>query len=141
MKKLVIAALFLVPSVAKADVIQTTLLDHVTTVTQFKSGETKLALLDSIIRVGKYNDKSIFDVQAGFSGETAPDSTEPTGANLLIGGLLKASTFASGLAKFPEHWEFLNSLEYGPYIQYDFREDVWVGGFQAGLAFSLQPVQ
>ena len=53
-----------------SDQIKTTLTEHVVTVTQFKSRETRLAALDSVILIGNVGGKSVLDLQAGFSGTT-----------------------------------------------------------------------
>lgn len=141
MKKMImLVAVLLMGASAKAeDVIKTTLLDHVTTVTMFKSGESNLALMDSVVLLGSVDGKSIFDLQAGFSGETQPASDEPTGASLLVGGFFKVSSLLNTKAKFPAHWEFLRSLEHGVSYVYDFREKRDFVAYQVGLAFSLNP--
>lgn len=122
-----------------ADLVQMTLLDHVSPVTQFKNGETKIALVDSIVRIGSYKGKSILDLQAGFNGETKPDAGEVSGVSLLGGGFLKVSSLVGSVVKYPEHWQFLKALEHGPSLFYDFREKTWQASYQVGLAFSLQP--
>lgn len=141
MKKMLFVVLMLVCGQAKAeDIITSTLLDHVMTVTQFKNAETKLALVDSIVQVGSLKGKSIFDLQAGFNSETKPDANDPSGINWIAGGFLKFSTLMSGNVKYPEHWKFLNSLEHGPTLMYDFREKEWFGSYQLGLSFKLSPL-
>lgn len=121
------------------DIITTTLLDHVMAVTQFKSGETKLALTDSVVQVGKINGQSIFDLQAGFNGESKPQSGEVTGMNLILGGFFKVSCFTKDKVKFPPHWKFLNSIEHGIAYFYDTREKKDFVCYQVGLAFGLNP--
>lgn len=121
------------------NLIESTLLNHVMTVTQFQNGKTKLALMDSVIQIGKYKNRSIFDLQAGFNGNTRPQSGEPNSANLVLGGFLKVSPFLAELVIFPEHWKFLSSLEHGFALNYDTREQVWRGSYQVGLAFTLNP--
>lgn len=141
-KALVVVVALLFASVAKAEnLIVSTLLDHVGLITQFKSGETKLALVDSVVRIGNTKGKSILDLQLGFNGETKPEAGEVSGANLLAGGFLKISSLIGSKVNFPEHWSFLRSLEYGPAVSYDFREEKTFFSFQAGLAFSLSPKQ
>lgn len=143
MKKLLIAValLFLAVKSQAADQIVTTLLDHVTVCTQFSSGETKLALLDSVIQVGKINGRSILDLQAGFSGDTAPDPEEPSGANFLVGAFFKVSSLIGDRLNLPEHWRFLNSIEHGPSFSYDLREKDTYISYQVGLAFTLYPIR
>lgn len=141
MKKalMLLAVLMLSVSVKAEDLIKTTLLDHVTTVTMFKSGESNLALMDSVILLGSVDGKSLFDIQAGFSGETRPEEGEPTGASLLAGGFFKVSSLINAKAKFPAHWEFLRSLEHGVSYVYDFRQKRDFVAYQVGLAFGLNP--
>lgn len=140
LKEIVVAAgLVLCAAVAHADMVAATLIDHVAPVTQFKSGETKLAVVDSVIQVGSVNGKSLFDLQAGFSGETAPQSGEVTGANFIVGGFFKVSSLLNGHVKFPAHWDFLKAVEHGVAYTYDLREKRDYVSYQVGLAFSLQP--
>lgn len=141
MKKYILAGAILLSGVCHAVEmpIVSTLVDHVTTVTQFRSGETHLALMDSVVQIGKVNGGSILDLQAGFSGDVKPDASEPRGMNFLGGGFLKVSSLLKGKINFPSHWTFLNSIEHGAVVIYDFRDKVWRGGYQVGLAFSLNP--
>lgn len=143
MKKLVMfLGLFLVSQSVKAEgLVEATLLDHVSTVTQFKSGETKLALVDSVVLIGQSNGNSILDLQLGFNAETKPASGEVSGANFIAGGFLKVSSFLKDKINFPPHWEFLRSLEHGATYSYDFREKEWFGSYQVGLAFKVSPKQ
>lgn len=138
MRKMILALLLLCSaSVAKSadNLIRTTLLDHVTTVTQFRSGETRLAMMDSVILIGDIGGKSVLDIQVGFNGATKPEESEVTAANILASGWLK---IRQSIRYAPE-WEFLNAVEHGPYIAYDFRRDGWYGGYQIGLPFDLNP--
>lgn len=139
MKKMLFVAVMLMAGIAKADMVSLTLLEHVMPVTQFRSGETRIALVDSIVQIGSYNGKSILDLQAGFNGDTKPEAGEVSGANLIGGGFLKVSSLISSSVHYPERWRFLQSVEHGPFVNYDFREKNWFGGYQAGLAFSLSP--
>lgn len=139
-KTLPMLLLFVVPS-KSSDLIQGTLLDHVMPVTQFQSGQTKVALVDSIIRIGRIDGNSLVDIQAGFNGNTKPQPDEPTGVNLVAGGFLKISTLISTKVNYPLHWEFLRSIQHGPAVMYDFRQKEWRGSYQVGLAFNLDPVQ
>jgi hypothetical protein len=125
------------------DLIKTTLTEHVATVTQFKSRETRLALVDSVILIGRTNGKSILDVQAGFSGTTVDGavSGEPNSADLILGGQFKISSILSNSIKFSPEFVFLNSLEYGPSYFYDTRTHSGYLSFQVGLAFNLNPIR
>lgn len=126
------------PAMAE-DLITRTLLDHVTTVSQFRSGETSMALLDSVVRIGNVKGRSILDIQLGFSGETKPEPGEVSAANFVVSGLFKVSSLIKDKVDFPEHWEFLRSIEHGVAFTHDFREkdDFW--SYQVGLAFTLNP--
>lgn len=154
MKKVIIASILLMSAVfvrAENPIIEVvedpiieptvvgTLLDHVMVVTQFRSGETRLALLDSVVQIGKMDGKSILDLQLGFNTDVAPKPGEVSGADFLAGGFLKVSTLLYKSIKYPEHWEFLRAIEHGGFINYDFREKEWYGGYQCGFSFELNP--
>ena len=140
MKKMLFVLVMLLTTIpAKADIITSTLLDHVTTVTQFQNGKTKYALMDSVIQIGKINRKSFLDLQAGINGDTKPNPNEVNGASFLAGAWLKVNPFLENVATFPGEWQFLRSLEHGPALSYDFRDRIWVGSYQIGLAFGLSP--
>lgn len=141
MKKLLLfVSLILVSPVVRAeeDIIISTLLSHVMTVTQFQSGQTNVALMDSVVQIGSINGHSILDLQAGFSGNVAPEPGEEKNF-LLAGGFLKVSSLIKDKIHFPEQWQFLNSLEHGPTLFYDFKDKTWEGSYQVGLAFGLNP--
>lgn len=141
MKKLILFILCMTAVVfLKAEnMIVSTLIDHVGPVTQFQSGETKLALMDSVVQIGKIKGESILDLQLGINGETKPDAGEVTSANFLAGGFLKVNSLIGENVTYPPHWKFLSSLEHGPFLHYDFRKKGFYGGYQAGLFFSLDP--
>lgn len=142
MKKLMLAVciMFAMPCLIKAqDIITSTLLDHVTVVTQLQNGKTKYALMDSVVQIGQVNGKSILDLQAGINGDTKPAADEVNGANFLAGVWLKVNPFLATKINLPEHWQFLKSLEHGPTLSYDFRDMIWTGSYQVGLAFGLNP--
>lgn len=136
---MLISAIFMPSGLRAGDIITSTLLDHVSPVTQFRSGRTQIALVDSVIQIGSIEGRSLLDVQAGFSGNTKPEADEPNSANLIAGGFLKVSSLLWTKFVYPQQWKFLRSVEHGPYINYDFREKKWVGGYQVGLAFTLEP--
>lgn len=143
MKKLFLALCLIagtaVPSKAYDPVVVGTLLDHVTTVTQVASGETRLALLDSVVLIGNRYGHSILDLQVGFSGDTKPEIGEPSGASFLAGGFFKISSLLKDKVHFADHWKFLNALEHGVSYSYDFREKRDYVSYQVGLAFTLNP--
>lgn len=143
MKKVMLTILFMlaVSKVHADDIFLKTLTEHVTTVTQFKSGETKLALMDSVLLIGKINGSSVLDIQAGFSGNTRPEAGKTTAADVTAGVFFKVSSLIRGRVQFPPEWTFLNSIEHGPFFNYDFREHRSLGGYQVGLAFTLNPVK
>lgn len=141
MKKLLIAFIFgLSYQVVQADnIIEATLIDHVMPVTQFRSNKTKLALLDSVILIGKIDNKSILDLQLGFNGDVKPEHDKANSADFVAGAFLKVSSIINSHIVFPQHWEFLRALEHGAFIQYDWRDKNVYGGYQAGLSFKLNP--
>ena len=122
------------------DIIKSTLIDHVSVVTQFDSrGATRLAFMDSVIRIGSYEHDSILELQAGFTGEYDPDAGDIGSANFVAGGLFRVDPFIKQGVNFDEHWLFLKSIQHGPTCHYDFREKEFYFSYQAGLAFSLDP--
>lgn len=125
--------------VSAQDQITATLLDHVMTVTQFHGTDTRIALVDSVVQLGSVKGKSIFDLQAGFSGDTNPDAGDPSGINYIAGGFLKVSSLLNTDSIYPEHWKFLRAIEHGPVAMYDFRTKEIEAYYQAGLAFGLAP--
>lgn len=141
MKRMLIAIIMLGGSLRAENLVTTTLLDHVGVVTQFKSGETNLALVDSVVQIGSIKGKSILDLQAGFNTDVKPAPGEASGANLILGGFFKLSSLVGTKVNYPFQWEFLRSLEYGPVYFYDIREKKDFIAFQVGLAFDLSPVQ
>lgn len=144
MKKLVLicAIVMCYCAIGRAgDIFTATLLDHVGPVTQFQNGKTKLALVDSVIQIGNSFDRSIFDIQVGFNGNTKPQSDEVTSADLIAGGFLKVSSLLWTKIAYPQEWEFLRAVEHGPFMFYDFRAKEWHGGYQVGLAFDLNPTK
>ncbi len=126
---------------AKADMVTSTLLDHVGPVTQFKNGETSIAVVDSIVMIGSYKGKSILDLQAGFNSDIKPEPGQTAGADLIAGGFFKLSSLVGDKLHVPAHWEFLRSLEYGVSYFYNFREKRDFLALQVGLAFDLNPIQ
>lgn len=144
MKKTIIAVALIAGPVFPcfaSDLITSTLLDHIMPVTQIKSGETKVALVDSVVQIGKIKGKSIFDIQAGISGDTKPETGEAQAVDFIAGGFLKVSSLIGDKVSFPEHWKFLQALEHGGFANYNFRDEEWLGGYQVGLAFTLNPKQ
>lgn len=141
MKKLMLLlfALLVTGAIHADDQITSALLDHVATVTQFKNGETKLALVDSVIQVGSIEGRSLFDFQLGFNGNTKPQAGEVSAANLVAGGYFKVSSLLWTKLVYPDQWKFLKALEHGVAYQYDFRDHHGFVCYQVGLAFGLQP--
>ena len=141
MKKMLFAIVVLMASSqAKAqDIVTASLIDNVTTVTQFESGKTKLALMSSVIQIGKFSGKSIFDLQAGFNTDVNAGSNEARSAAIIFGGWFKVSSIMNAYVKYPDEWKFLKSLEHGVAVNYNARTSEWRASYQAGLAFSLNP--
>lgn len=123
------------------DQFKLALLDKVSTVSQFRSGETTLALMDSVIMIGQKNGRSILDLQAGFGSDTKPEPDQVAGANFLYGGVLHISSLVKDKIPFAPDWKFLNALEYGVAYTHDSRENSDFWSLQAGLSFTLNPNQ
>lgn len=148
MKKLIAAMLFLLATQTSqaatemqvlGTLVRGTLLDHVSYTGQLRDGESRGAFVDSIVKIGSYNGRSIFDIQAGFAGEAKPETATETGVKWICGGLFKVSSLIRDTVKFADHWEFLNALEYGVKYDYDFTDKRDYVSIQVGLAFSLEP--
>ena len=141
MKKLLLALMFLVPGFSYAvegvpDVV-TTLIEHVSPTTQIISGATKIGLMDSVVLIGKVNGASILDLQAGY----LQDTVSGTDGSFVLGGFCKISSFLKDKIQFKDEWLFLKAIEHGPFYSYNFKEHHGFGGYQIGLAFSLNPVK
>jgi hypothetical protein len=122
------------PAFADLTDIEGTILDHVEAVTQVQSGQTSVALLDSVILIGKYKGMSIGHVQAGVTSTI--DGNPPS---WLAGFCIRLDPFLKNLATLPEHYQFLKSIQHGPALHYNFREKVWRGSYNVSLAFGLEP--
>lgn len=144
MKK-IIFGLFLLASPLSAqglgDLIKATLLDHIGPVVHYDDkGNTRYALIDSVILIGRYKENPIFQGQVGLAGLTKPEN-QGDGLNLIAGGLVRVDPFFGEYVNIPDHWEFLKAVEWGPVGFYDFTEREWYSGIQVGLSFDLNPVQ
>lgn len=140
MKKM-IAALFLFSSTSFAwelpGDIKTQILGNVSAVTQF-GDNSKLALTDTMISIGKQNGKSILDGQVGFAGVVG-DNQDVSGANFIAGLLLRVDALLP--VKFSDDYLFLQSIQHGPSVFYDTREKEFYLNYQVGIAFGLDPVK
>lgn len=146
MNKLIVAALIFVASNVQAagiaDQFSATLLDHVSITGLVQDGHTDVALLDSIIQIGKHNGEHVLGLQAGFAGAgSTTESQEATGAKYLVGATLRLSPFIKSGVNMPAHWEFLKALEFGPAYHYDLREKESKWSIAVGLAFDPAPKQ
>jgi hypothetical protein len=128
---------------ARADILSTvnsSLIDHVGLVSQLDArGTTRAALLDSVVEIGNFQGSDFLDVQAGFTGDTQPDPNQPKGINYTAGLLLRVDPFIKAYVTFPDHWDFLKSIQHGPFFNYDFRDHQSYVGYQLGMAFKLEP--
>ena len=125
-----------------ADFVKATLLERVSAVSQFDfKGSERIALMDSILLIGKYNDRSIIHIQGGVNKETNPDQSPSNTTDFVWGAQFRLDPFLNGDMDFPAGWEFLRALEHGPAIHYDTRVKAWYGYYQVGLAFGLQPAK
>ena len=143
MRKFILFAVLMCTALAsRAGLIESTLLDHVTLNTMFQDEETKLSLMDAVVRIGNYKGKSIVDLQLGFDSDVAPEPGEPSGASFLAGGYFKLSSLVNAKLNLPEHWEFLRAVEYGTSYNHNFRDKEWEWTIlQLGLAFDPAPKQ
>ena len=121
------------------DWVRATLIDHVALATQVGDGNTRGAFVDSVLRIGRHEGRSIFDVQLGFTGVFDPDPGQVKFGNFVVGGILKANTFTTDKLNIPDHWVLLNSIEHGPHISYDTREKEEYFGYQIGVPFQPKP--
>ena len=125
---------------ALGDQIKTTLLDHVQTVTQISdNGETKIALLDSIVQALQYKGEYLLNGQFGFPQNVDPDAGQTGGADFIAGLFVRLNPLVNRLVHYPDHWVFLQAIEHGPAWNYDFRTDENYFSYNIGLAFSLKP--
>lgn len=122
------------------DQITTTLTDHVSAHSQWTTkGEHRLALMDAVILIGKMDGSAIAQGRFGFTAITNPDGGVERGSGYVADVYLNLSPFVRKYVKLAPHWTFLNSIEAGPSIGYDFRAHHTVYSFSVGLAFGLQP--
>lgn len=145
MKKALAGILLLASTAANAsplsDHFSATLLDHVSVTALVQSGETDVALLDSIIQIGKHNGEYLAGIQAGFSGSMNPEPGEVSGAGYLVGITLRLNPLIKDKVDFPPQWEFLRALEFGPSYHRDLRDNKDIWGVSVGLAFDPAPKQ
>lgn len=146
MKKMLLASLlFLSASHAKADIgdqITSSLIDHVAAHSQWTTkGENRLALLASIVQIGKMDGSAIAQLRFGFTGITNPDGGVDRGAGYVGDVYMNISPLIRKYVKLNSDWTFLNTIEAGPSFAYDFREKHSYLAFSVGLAFGLQPLK
>lgn len=146
MKKILIVVLLslfgMMPSFASiiGDQINATLTEHISAHTQYTTkGENKLALLASVIQIGKWNGASIAQVRFGFTGITNPDKSTTPGAGYVGDIYMNAAPLIRQYVSLDPAWTFLNNVEVGPSFAYDFREHHSYLAVSVGLAFSLNP--
>lgn len=124
-----------------SDQIDAALLNHVETLTQFTTdGEGRVALLDSVFQIGKFNNDYLVGAQAGYS-VSSKDAANETPSGYLVGVSLHLNSIVKQFVSFSPNWTFLNSLEYGPGYYYSFADHHAYGAFNVGLAFGLNPKQ
>ena len=133
-------------AVELGEYIKATLLDNVVTsgiygIRQEDRGPAKLALTDTIIRVGRYQNSSIVDLQAGFFGNANEVPEENQAVNWIFGAQLRLDPLVKSKVPLDHDWEFLKSVQFGPSVFYDATNSKWLPGFQVGLSFNLEPNQ
>lgn len=143
---LIAISLFLSPLTLYADDIiksfEASLMDHVVTSTMFgftkhDSGPPRLLLVDSVIRIGRYENESLFDIQAGFFGNSNNVEDEADVANWIVGGQLRLDPFTRKYINLSPAYEFLNAVEHGLVGYYDFTNKHFIAGYSVGLSFDL----
>lgn len=144
MKRIMLFGLLLLgTSIVRADLgdqITSSLISHVSAHSQYTTtGENRLALLASIVQIGKMNGSSIGQLRFGFTGIMNPDKNVTAGAGYVADAYVNISPFVRKYVTLDPNWTFLNSIEMGPSIAYDLREHHSYLAFSVGLAFSLQP--
>lgn len=149
MKKLIaVAGLVCMPLWAQAqglgDYIKATLTDHVVATTLYgfsgnDQGPVKLALVDSVFRIGRLDGASIVDLQAGFFGNSNEVEGENQVGNWIAGGQLRVDPFIKKYVPLPAHYEFLKAIVHGPVAYWDFTNKEEFFGYGVGLSFDLNP--
>ncbi len=139
-KLAMLGVLLFVVSQAKADIgdqITASLIDHVAAHSQWTTkGENRLALLASIVQIGKMDGSSIAQIRFGYN-TTVNDSSQTDG---YVGDVyMNISPFVRKYVKLDPNWTFLNSIEMGPNYAYDFQQHHSYLAFSVGLAFGLNP--
>lgn len=147
MKKLVgLVCLCLMPAMLNAQDIlksfEASLLDHVVASTMFgftdnAKGPSKLVLVDSIVRVGHFENDSLLDLQAGFFGNANDVTGENNVANWIAGAQLRVDPFMRKYLNLNPTYEFLNAVEHGVTAYYDFTNEEFIAGYSVGMSFDL----
>lgn len=123
------------------DQITASLIDHVAAHSQYTAkGENRLALLADIVEIGKLNGKAIGQLRFGFTGIANAAGGVDRGAGYVADAYINAAPFVRKYVKLAPEWEFLNSVEVGPSVGYDFRSHHTVYSLSVGLAFNLKPI-
>lgn len=122
------------------DQITASLIDHVAAQSQWTTkGENRLALLSSVVQIGRLDGKAIGQLRFGFTGITNPEGGVDRGAGYVADGYLNISPLIRRYVRLSPEWTFLNSIEAGPSYGYDFRDHHGYLAFSVGLAFGLSP--
>lgn len=122
------------------DLINTTLTEHVQAESQWTTkGQNKLALMDSVILIGKMEGAPIAQGRFGFTAVANPQGNVERGAGYLADIFINVAPFVRKYVHLADEWTFLNSIGAGPSYGYDFREHHSVLSFSVNLAFGLNP--
>lgn len=150
MRKMIVVlmlSLFAAPAVhatGLGDYIQATLLDNIVAsgIYGFRDrdqGPAKIALTDSVIKLGKYQGSSIVDLQIGMFGNSNEPVDENQAVNYIFGAQFRLDPYVKSKLPLQPEWEFLKSIQFGPSVFYDATNHKWLPGLQVGLSFDLNP--
>ena len=98
---------------------QGALITHVQAVDQVTSKGNKLALVDSVLLAGHLKNDFIAHGRVGYSATRNPDGTY-TGGGMQASVFVPVNNIVKSIVVIPEQYAFLNGLQYGPSVGYDF---------------------
>ncbi len=144
MKKMIIGLILMfglshVQASELGDQITASLIEHVAAHSQWTTkGENRLALLASIIQIGKIDKSSIAQIRFGYNAVASGEDVKRS-AGYVGDVYINFSPFIRRYVNFDKDWTFLNTIEIGPSYSYDFYQHHSYLAVSVGLAFSLNP--